>query len=387
MTGVPGGDERLSLLLIADAAGDVQLVSELLRQVRAPIDVAVAASVGEARQQLNDVDCVLLDLALPDTHGLDGLRTLLKLARRAAVCVLTGLFDEHLGVAALAEGAQDYLIKSQLNGVSLYRALRYAVERKRADDHNRQLREADLGQAESARLERGLLPQPLMDTDLVAVRSFYRTGRQRGLIGGDFYDVVQSGPDRIHFMVGDVCGHSVEEAALGVGLRVAWRALVLGGVPDDAVLPALEQVLMSERRAPELFATVATLSLELSTGQATLRLAGHPPPLLVHGQHAAPLPAATNRLLGVVPKTPEPYEFLLSPGEALLLYTDGLIEGRSGADRLDIDGLCALIAEPESATVGFSALPAWLVGRAERANGGPLADDVAMLMVSRVVPA
>ncbi|NHW87935.1 SpoIIE family protein phosphatase, partial [Escherichia coli] len=78
-----------------------------------------------------------------------------------------------------------------------------------------------------------------------------------------------------------VCGHGVDEAALGVELRVAWRALILAGVPDDEVLPALEQVLMSERRLQEIFATVATARLDLAAGRATVRLAGHPPPVLL----------------------------------------------------------------------------------------------------------
>ena len=93
---------------------------------------------------------------------------MLALAGGAAVCVLTGRQDEHLGVVAVAEGAQDYLVKGQVDGVLLTRALRYAVERKRADENARRLREVELRQAESARLERGLLPQPLMDTDRVA---------------------------------------------------------------------------------------------------------------------------------------------------------------------------------------------------------------------------
>ena len=90
------------------------------------------------------------------------------MAGGAAVCVLTGRQDEHLGVVAVAEGAQDYLVKGQVDGVLLTRALRYAVERKRADENARRLREVELRQAESARLERGLLPQPLMDTDRIA---------------------------------------------------------------------------------------------------------------------------------------------------------------------------------------------------------------------------
>lgn len=271
------------MLLVEDDEGDAFLVGELLAETNSMIELSVASSLSEARQRVMGVDCVLLDLGLPDAQGLDGLRQVLDMSSGAAVCVLTGRSDEHLGIVAVAEGAQDYLVKGQVDGVLLTRALRYAVERKRADENARRLREVELRQAESARLERGLLPQPLMSTDQVAVHTFYRPGRHAALIGGDFYDVVQTRPDRVDFIVGDVCGHGVDEAALGVELRVAWRALVLAGVPDDEVLPALEQVLMSERRLQEIFATVATARLDLARNAATVRLAGHPPPLLLSG--------------------------------------------------------------------------------------------------------
>ncbi|MFB9235069.1 PP2C family protein-serine/threonine phosphatase [Plantactinospora siamensis] len=378
--------ERLRVLLVEDDEGDAFLVGELLAETGAAIELAVAASLNQARQRIGGVDCVLLDLGLPDAQGLDGLRQVLNMSHRAAVCVLTGRSDEHLGVAAVAEGAQDYLVKGQVDGVLLARSLRYAVERKRADENTRRLREVELRQAESARLERGLLPQPLMDTDQVAVHTFYRPGRHAALIGGDFYDVVQTAPDRVDLIVGDVCGHGVDEAALGVELRVAWRALVLAGVPDDEVLPALEQVLMSERRLQEIFATVATARLHLDVNRATVRLAGHPPPLLLRGGQVAPVPAPGGLLLGVRPRRPVAYELELADQDwSLLMYTDGLIEGRVGVgdDRLDVTGLGGLLSEPATGRVPLPDLPAWLVGRAEEINGGPLADDVAMLLASR----
>src|SRR5262249_61935752 len=102
------------------------------------------------------------DSRAPDANGRDALRQVLQAAAGVAVCVLTGLEDEPLGVAALAVGAQDSLVKGQVDGVLLTRALRYAVERRRADENARRLREAELRQAESARLERRLLPQPLV---------------------------------------------------------------------------------------------------------------------------------------------------------------------------------------------------------------------------------
>ncbi|MGI5211875.1 PP2C family protein-serine/threonine phosphatase [Plantactinospora sp. CA-290183] len=378
--------ERLRVLLIEDDEGDAFLVQELLTEADAAIDLLLATSLTEARSQIGGVDCVLLDLGLPDAQGLDGLRQVLGMSSGAAVCVLTGRSDEHLGIGAVAEGAQDYLVKGQVDGVLLVRALRYAVERKRADENTRRLREVELRQAESARLERGLLPQPLMDTDQVVVHTFYRPGRHAALIGGDFFDVVQTTPNRLDLIVGDVCGHGVDEAALGVELRVAWRALVLAGVPDEQVLPALEQVLMSERSLREIFATVAAVRLDLAGNRATVRLGGHPPPLLLAGGRVVPVPAPTGLLLGVRPQPSVAYDLEFDTDDwSLLMYTDGLIEGRigEGDDRLDVTGLAEMVADPGTRDVPLSELPGWLVGRAEERNGGPFSDDVAMLLVSR----
>src|SRR3981081_2931578 len=217
---VPVG--RLRVLLVEDDDADAFLVRELLDEANAAIDLSVATSLAEAVARIAGVDCVLLDLGLPDAQGLDGLRRLSAVAQGAAICVLTGLGDEHIGADAVAEGAQDYLIKGQVDGVLLARSVRYAVERKRADENARRLQVVELQQQESARLERGLLPSPLMRTDPVRGDTVSPAASVSQL-GGDFYDVVQATPDQLRLMVGDVCGHGVEEAALGVELRVAWR--------------------------------------------------------------------------------------------------------------------------------------------------------------------
>jgi serine phosphatase RsbU (regulator of sigma subunit) len=383
LPGTPSG--RLRVLLVEDDPGDAFLVEELLVEAQAPIDLETATTMAAARPRLRAVDCVLLDLGLPDASGLEGLRSLLAEAS-VAVCVLTGLEDEHLGIAAVGEGAQDYLVKGQVDGVVLTRAVRYAVERKRADENARRLREAEMRQAESARLERGLLPQPLIGTATDALVSFYRPGRHRALLGGDFYDVIEVSPGRLQLLVGDVCGHGVEEAALGVTLRVAWRALVLAGVPDDAVLPALEQVLVSERRNDELFATVAMVTVDLPAGRATVRLAGHPPPLLLTAGGATPCEIDPGLVLGVLPGTACPPSEVTLPGTdwAFLIYTDGLIEGLGGGerDRLGVDGLCAMLLGYRESVPTPHELPRWLVGQAELRNGEPLADDVAMLLIN-----
>src|SRR5690606_24420063 len=236
------GEPRVSsvdVLLIEDDAQDAFLVEELLADTALECRITWVRTLAEAREAMPGFrGCVLLDLNLPDAGGMDLLRTVLDSADSAAVVVLTGLDDEHEGVAAVAAGAQDYLVKGQVDGSLLARSLRYSVERQRADENARQLREAELYARENMRLERGLLPQVLPDSSPLSHRTFYRPGRKRALVGGDFYDAVEK-DGTTHVIVGDVSGHGPDEAALGVQLRIAWRALVMGGVAEEALLPEI----------------------------------------------------------------------------------------------------------------------------------------------------
>ena len=375
------------VLLVEDDPGDVFLVRELLAEVDPDLKVTVADSVPAAVSDglLRQADCVLLDLNLPGTKGLDGLRSILRADGAAAVCVLTGLDDEHLGTAAVAAGAQDYLVKGKVDGQVLIRAVRYAIERRRAEVSLLRLREEELAAAESARLERGLLPSPLLAGSSVRARSFYRPGRTRSLIGGDFFDAVLGPSGTVHAIVGDVCGHGPDEAALGALLRVSWRALVLAGVDESQLLPKLQQVLVSERHDKGLFTTLSTVAIRTDhTGEseALVRLAGHPPPMSLLPS-AKPIAPPVGVPLGVLPDASwDSASVRLGREWALLLYTDGLIEGRGPGptEPLWEEGLLDLLGEEKD--TDLERLPARLVERAQEFNGGPLADDVAILLLS-----
>jgi serine phosphatase RsbU (regulator of sigma subunit) len=380
----------LRVLLVEDDDGDAFLFEELLHDADLEVAVVRERTVADAASQLpGDVACVVLDLGLPDADGLAALHRLREAAPDVPMLVLTGLSDSARGLEAVAAGAQDYLVKGRVDGELLARSIRYAIERQRAEVVQAQLRAANITAEENARLERGLLPRPLLSDERIAVASGYRPGRERALLGGDFYDVVQAPDGTLHAVIGDVCGHDPDAAALGVCLRIAWRTLVLGGRTPDELLGTLEQVLVHERLADEVFATACMVTIASDRRSATVRVAGHPLPVLIAGGAAGELPGPQTRPpLGIGagaggwPEVP----VALPAAWQLLLYTDGLIEGRvgGGAERLGGDRLVALVAEGTHAGAPEpgSALIDRLIAEAERLNGGDLADDVAVLVLA-----
>src|SRR2546429_2326159 len=94
-------DHQVQVLLVEDDDGDAVLVGELLREVGAAVVVQRARSLAQAKDLVSGAACVLLDLGLPDSQGLNGLRQLLQLEPDAAIVVLTGEASEHLGERAV----------------------------------------------------------------------------------------------------------------------------------------------------------------------------------------------------------------------------------------------------------------------------------------------
>ncbi len=133
-------DQPIQVLLVEDNPTDVLLLQEALAQVPSvQFKLTEVEQLTEGLERLSQepFDVVLLDLGLPDSQGLE---TLVKIRERASwvpIVVLTGLADEALGLRALQAGAQDYLVKGQVEGHRLARAIRYAVERQQAEERLR----------------------------------------------------------------------------------------------------------------------------------------------------------------------------------------------------------------------------------------------------------
>ena len=385
------GYEQVRVLLVEDDDGDALLTSELLDEAGAAVALQRARSLAEAELLVSGAACVLLDLGLPDSQGLFGLGRLLAREPEAAIVVLTGMADEHLGRQAVRAGAQDYLVKGEVAGDMLHRVIRYAIERRAAEEAQRQLQVARIQADENARLERGLLPSPLLTDPRLTVSARCLPGGQQRVLGGDFYDVVEAADGWVHALIGDVCGHGPAEAALGVCLRVAWRALVLAGLEPGEILSIIQQVLEHERQDDTMFATLCMLSVEPGRSSGWIRLAGHLPPLLVTRTGIAELEA---------PPCPPPglgggdgdwpgTQVKLGDTWSVLLYTDGLIEGRTGqgSERLGSEGLIDLVeqaldpADPPAGPLNDDQVLDRLVEQVRQLNGGDLDDDLAILVL------
>jgi signal transduction histidine kinase len=130
------GKKVLQVLLVEDNASDARLLREMLsKEKQGSFELTHLTRMREAEIRLSEggIDIVLLDMGLPDGHGLEILRRARAAAPTVVMIVLTGFDDEELAAGAMKEGAQDYLIKGQIENRALPQALRYAMERHRME--------------------------------------------------------------------------------------------------------------------------------------------------------------------------------------------------------------------------------------------------------------
>lgn len=379
------GAQGLHVLLIEDDPGDATLVRDMLEMAEPGLDLTWVKTIGEALPLLlgGAPGCVLLDLQLPDAVGFSGLDAVLEAAPRAPVVVLTGFADQARGVEAVARGAQDYLAKAQVEPDLLARTIRYALQRRTAQDMAQELVDSRARANENAILERGLLPRAIIHDDSLAVTVRYRPGRDRGLLGGDFYDVVQCPDGTVYAVIGDVCGHGPDAAALGVCLRVAWRTLVVAGTDEEDILPLLDAVHCHERDQPWVFATVAMMRIAADGASARLYLAGHPAPLVFGSE---PLQVQAGPPLGVLDSFAWAAQEIPLPRRwEVALFTDGVFEGLVEPDcstRLGLEGVSALMHDMRAKHGDPTQWIDAVIDQVLHCNGGPLGDDLAVVVLT-----
>ena len=129
-------DKAIKILLVEDNPGDLKIIQEMLKESQyTPFKLTHAPKLKDGLKTLqnNKFDVIILDLNLPDSEGLDTFLQILSKHPELPIIILTGLSDEEMGINAVKQGAQDYLVKGEFNGKLLARSINYAIERKRLE--------------------------------------------------------------------------------------------------------------------------------------------------------------------------------------------------------------------------------------------------------------
>ena len=203
------------------------------------------------------------------------------------------------------------------------------------------------------------LQESLLPPHLPAVRGFELAARFRpagaGIqVGGDFYDIFETGPDQWALAVGDVCGKGAEAAALTALTRYTVRAAAMYEQDAGGVLAVLNEALLRQR-GDYRFTTLVYCVLDLSGERPLLRVAcgGHPQPLRLRADGTAETVGKVGPLLGVLHEAEfAEHQVELDPGDVLALYTDGLTDALAPAQILDEDDLLAALVRCRGASAG-----------------------------------
>jgi serine phosphatase RsbU (regulator of sigma subunit) len=232
-------------------------------------------------------------------------------------------------------------------------------------------------------LQQSLLPPELPEIPGFDTAALYRAAGEGNEVGGDFYDLFPTGEREWFAVIGDVCGKGAEAAAVTALARYTIRAAVMRHRSPAGILRWVNAAML--RQGAGRFVTLTCVRLDLDDGAVTATVAcgGHPCPRILRTTGLVEELGASGTLLGVLADVEhEDRTVRLAPGDALVLYTDGLTE--VGAPRVwtpkQIDAILA-----EARRRNAKEIVEHLAARAAEKAGGPLRDDLALLAL-RVQP-
>jgi integral membrane sensor domain MASE1/anti-sigma regulatory factor (Ser/Thr protein kinase) len=232
-------------------------------------------------------------------------------------------------------------------------------------------------------LQAELLPPDLPEIPQFETAGWYRAGMQGQEAGGDFYDVFNASPGRWVAVIGDVCGKGPEAASLTALARYTLRAVGRQSDGPSDALRALNEAIL-EQRSDQRFMTAVLVQLDVAgaDGGVSLSNGGHPPPLLVRaGGEVEEVVRGGGMLLGIY-SDPELVDqrVELRPGDALVLFTDGLTERRDPEDDAP-DRIRELLRASAGASASETATR---LGQLAESDNGEADDDVAVVVLRRV---
>jgi len=205
----------------------------------------------------------------------------------------------------------------------------------------------------------------------------YRSATKLARIGGDFYDVFEVRPGLVFFVLGDVSGKGIEAATLTAMAKSTIRAFAYHDASPATVLDQANRVI-AEQIGEGRFITVVVGTLEIASGDVTISSAGHPAPILCGKGACVDNEIHRNPPLGLFPdQKHDDVSLVMESGDMIVLFSDGLLDARSGSDIFGEEGVHNVLAEFDNASP--DEVVAALLDKAESHAGGEPPDDIAIV--------
>jgi len=325
--GISLSDRKLRVLLIEDSP-TAALYVEIWLQKGMPLQhlLHTATSLGEGLKiaAQGEVDIVVLDLNLPDSEGIETFRSLRSRFPNLPVVIMSADKEEETSLAAMREGAEDFIVKGSTDDNPLVRSIRFSLERANRNKIEAELRQTTR-QIELARdLQQGLFPQ-----DGVDLRAFQFAGHCQPAekTGGDYYDFIPMRGGDWGVVVGDVTGHGLESSLRMIQTRAVLRTLIHSYSDVGAIVTMMNGIVCGDISDGKF---VSLMLIKLDPESRSFRFVG--------AGHDGYLLAADGTLKKSLPSQQPPIGIeadlvfkssdvcSIEPGDKLVLVTDGVAD-------------------------------------------------------------
>ena len=340
-------DKRKYKILVVDDEPDLErlVLLRMRREVRSGMYEFVFAHNGvEALDVLGrdrDIDMVLSDINMPQMDGLTLLEQIPKVDPDLRAVIISAYGDMKNIRVAMNRGAFDFIIKPidfEDFRVTIARTLSHMAMLRDALASRDKLvaLQNELGVANT--IQQSILPTQFPDSPDYQIDGHMIPARG---VGGDFFDVMRLDRGRVGLAVADVSDKGVPAALFMMLTRTLLKGAAIGGAGPGGVLEEVNR-LLHEDNDTAMFVTVFYAIFDPSTGTLVYANGGHNPPLLVHGNGSSDILAQTGGIaLGLLPDNDYAEQTVtLEPGEAVVMYTDGVTEAVNGeAEEFGMDRL------------------------------------------------
>lgn len=377
------------VLFVEDNPVDARMIERsLARSAHANFELQHVTDFAGALAALagsDKFDAVLLDLMLPDSlGGVETIRAIHEIRREIPIVVLTGIENTEFAVAAVREGAQDYLVKEQCEAENLVRSIRYSIERVRHTINERALGEARRQLVTGGRVQHAKFPRTSPDLPGYDIAGLCVPAEATG---GDYFDYVPIVDKSFGMVIGDASGHGLGAAMVMSDVRAILRTLTTIYSDVGDIMRLLNQIAVRDLNV-NLFMTLLFARLEPETGILHYAGAGHAAIILsASGEVRAEWQPSYPPLNVMVEfELSAPLTDRLSPGETLLLFTDGIPESHTPKSYTDLFGerrLLKLVRDHYHCPSGELAHKVIAAAR-EFASPDPPEDDMTIVVAKRL---